>query len=164
MCMHSFRLLLLRASAVSETVFMIQRLGGKIDRPPQGAESCAYAHRGAGYWLVMNAGTSKLGKGEDPAMAAAAVEWINSTCQALQPHIINKRGVGSIALVKGPRLDGDYGSDGGALVPMAPVNVFGDAARVEKLRAIKAKYDPGNVFSAVESGISGAHNIMPTAK
>ena len=33
--------------------------------------------------------------------------------------------------------------------------------RVEKLRAIKTKYDPTNVFKAVENGLTGAHNIEP---
>jgi hypothetical protein len=35
-------------------VVMMQRLGGKIDRPEEGADSCAYAHCGAGdEWSLM---------------------------------------------------------------------------------------------------------------
>ena len=84
--------------------------------------------------------------------------WLNNTCRALQPHIITAEGVGLIAPATDKPLDPP------APQPMEPVNVFGGAARVEKLRAIKRKYDPNNVFSAVQSGITGAHNIQPAAK
>ena len=98
------------------------------------------------------------GKGEDPSRGAAAVTWLNNTCRALQPHIITAEGVGLIAPATDQPLDSP------APKPMVPVNVFGSAARIEKLRTIKRKFDPDNVFSAVQSGITGAHNIDPAAE
>ena len=138
---------------------MIQRLGGKIERPAGGADGSAFAHRLARYWIQLNVVTSrKPGKPEDPARGAAAVTWLNNTCRALQPHIITADGVGLIAPATDKPLDPP------APEPMAPVNVFGSAARIEKLRMIKRKFDPDNVFSAVQSGITGAHNIDPAAE
>lgn len=137
-----------------EAVMMMQRLGGKIDSPAGGADSCAYAQRGAGYWLVLNVQTSKVGQPEDVGKATAAVQWLEKTIQALEPHIITKEGIGSIAPVTAPPLPG-------AALTMKAVNVFGSQERVEKLHAIKKKYDPTNVFAAVENGLSGAHNIDP---
>ena len=141
----------------AEAVIMIQRLGGKIESPEGGEDSCAYAHRKAGYWLVLNMKTSKSGKPEEPTKAASAIRWLNATCALLEPHIITRSGVGCIAFVSGEEL-----GDGGVEKPMAPVNVFGDAARLRRLYELKLKYDPKNVFAAVENGISGAHNIDPT--
>merc|ERR1719240_1213250 len=137
---------------------MMQRLGGKIERPADGAESCAYAHRGAGYWLVLNVQTSKVGQPEDEAMATKAVAWLEKTIAELQPHIITSSGVGCIAPVSAPSL----GERAAGCSNVGAVNVFGNQQRVEKLHAIKVKYDPSNVFCAVENGLSGAHNIDPT--
>ena len=138
-----------------QAVIMCQRLGGKIDTPEGGAESCAYAHRGGGFWLVLQVVTSKVGKHEDPQKAALADAWLTNTCKELEPHVIEK-GVGCISPGTTPCTQG-----AGAAVMFPPVNVFGEAARVEKLRAIKTKYDPTNVFKAVENGLTGAHNIEP---
>ena len=142
-----------------QAVIMCQRLGGKIDTPEGGAESCAYAHRGGGFWLVLQVVTSKVGKHGDPKKAALADAWLTNTCKELEPHVIEK-GVGCISPVTTP-VAGRRTQGAGAAVMFPPVNVFGDAARVEKLRAIKTKYDPTNVFKAVENGLTGAHNIEP---
>ena len=141
-------------------VIMCQRLGGKIDRPVGGTESCAYAHRGGGFWLVIQVVTSKVGKPEDPAKAAAADAWLTQTSKELEPHIIDvKTGVGCISPVHNATA-GTRTSGAEAVTMFAPVNVFGDDARLEKIRAIKKKYDPTNVFRAVENGMIGAHNIV----
>ena len=103
--------------------------------------------------------TSKVGKHEDPQKAALADAWLTNTCKELEPHVIEK-GVGCISPVTTP-VAGRRTQGAGAAVMFPPVNVFGDAARVEKLRAIKTKYDPTNVFKAVENGLTGAHNIEP---
>lgn len=143
-------------------VIMCQRLGGKIDRPADGAESCAYAHRGGGFWLAVNVMTSAKGKPEDPAKAAAADAWLTQTMKELEPHII-KEGVGCISPVHNPTTVAGTrtASTATTVTPFEAVNVFGDDARIEKLRAIKRQYDPNNVFKAVENGLSGAHNIEP---
>ena len=142
-----------------QAVIMCQRLGGKIDTPEGGTESCAYAHRGGGFWLVLQVVTSKVGKHEDPKKAALADAWLTNTCKELEPHVIEK-GVGCISPSTTP-VAGTRTQGAEEAVMFPPVNVFGDAARVEKLRAIKTKYDPTNVFKAVENGLTGAHNIEP---
>ena len=109
-----------------QAVIMCQRLGGKIDTPEGGVESCAYAHRGGGFWLVLQVVTSKVGKHEDPQKAALADAWLTNTCKELEPHVIEK-GVGCISPATTP-VAGTRTQGAGAAVMFPPVNVFGDAA------------------------------------
>ena len=128
-------------------------------RCPKSTNTSYYAHRGGGFWLMLQVMTSKKGKPEDPQKAALADAWLTKTCKELEPHVIEK-GVGCISPSTTP-VAGTRTQGAEAAVMFPPVNVFGDAARVEKLRAIKTKYDPTNVFKAVENGLTGAHNIEP---
>ena len=137
-------------------VIMVQRLGGKIDRLASGPDPGAYAHRGADFWVACNCITSKKGKPEDPDRAVKAVAWLEAIAKELEPHVITKDGVGCISAP----MDGAPSTKS----TMEPINTFGDDARVEKLRAIKLKYDPQNVFAAVNNGMSAAHNILPVRK
>jgi len=135
-----------------EAMVIIQRLGGKIERPDSGVDSSAYAHRAAGYWISIICVTSKPGQPEDSRKAEQTEAWIAKAVADLRPHIITADGVGCIAPSFGPPTG----------PVLDPINVFGDKMRLDKLRAIKVKFDPTNLFSAVENGMCGAHNIDPT--
>mmetsp|Transcript_26453 Transcript_26453/g.67163 ORF Transcript_26453/g.67163 Transcript_26453/m.67163 type:complete len:276 (+) Transcript_26453:267-1094(+) len=137
-----------RPKAVKEGVIIMQRLGGAIEK--KDVEATAFAHRKAQWWITIIAVTAKKGKSAPEGNNALAEEWLVKVTDELKPHLITN-GVGSLS------------SMFGASPSLAPPkeNVFGSPERVAKLQAIKAKYDPKNVFSAVENGMSGAHNITP---
>ncbi|GAA1476485.1 FAD-binding oxidoreductase [Nocardioides aestuarii] len=109
-----------RASDVSAPPaleLIVEHLGGAIT-----AGDGAFAHRGASHDVLIAANWT------DPADEAHCVAWARDTAAALAPH---SRG-GYV----------NYEPDaGGAHVPAA----FGD--RLARLAAVKAAYDPHNVFS-----------------
>jgi FAD/FMN-containing dehydrogenase len=95
---------------------IVEHMGGAI-----AAGDGAFAHRDASYDVLIAANWT------DPADQGRCVAWARETAAALEPH---SRG-GYV----------NYEPDGdGAYVPGA----YGD--RIVRLRAVKAQYDPHNVF------------------
>ena len=131
-----------KAVGPKKSVIMIQRLGGQIDRCNDGC----YAHRGAGFWIVLQVVTSKIGSPEDMTLAQNAEKWLNDTTQDLKPLIVKEGTLGCVSPIAAPN----------STMPNA-LNVFG--SNTQRLKEIKTVYDPNNTFAAVENGISGAHNI-----
>uniref|UniRef100_A0A7S0C0U4 Uncharacterized protein n=1 Tax=Proboscia inermis TaxID=420281 RepID=A0A7S0C0U4_9STRA len=99
----------------------------------------------------MEVQTSRIKKREDPRKAGVAIAWFHQVFQELQPHVM-KKNVGCFAQITGQPLH-----DGPS--PLASINVYGDADRIQNLKSIKRKFDPMSIFSAVESGMTCAHNI-----
>ena len=104
------------AQAPPELELIVEHMGGAISRGDG-----AFAHRAARYDVLIAANWT------DPEDHDRCVAWARGTAAALEPH-----GQGGYA---------NYQPDAdGAHVP----GVYGD--RVTRLRALKAEYDPHNVF------------------
>ncbi len=96
--------------------FIVEHMGGAI-----AAGDGAFAHRDAGYDVLIAANWT------DPADQDRCVAWARDTAAALEPH--SRGGYTNYE----PDADGAYVQD-----------AYGD--RFARLRALKAQYDPHNVF------------------
>jgi FAD/FMN-containing dehydrogenase len=95
-------------------------LGGAIARVP--ADATAFPHRDAG-WLI-----NLPAMWEDVAESEAEIAWTRGAYAALQPHMTGGTYVNFIGADGDSETDGAYG------------------ATLERLRAVKRRYDPENVF------------------
>ena len=116
----------------SISIVHCERLGGKILDEPQ--EGTAFAHRDGQFWISIVGIYSKKGKTPSPEMVKKVDAWLEKLVAAVRPHALTVSGSG-----------------------IEPYNVFGE--NLKRLQDAKAKYDPTNIFSAVECGFSGAHSL-----
>jgi hypothetical protein len=97
----------------------------------EGNAGC-FLHREGQFWVSMVGIYGTKGKVRDVARVDA---WLDRLCEQLRPHCLTMSGGG-----------------------MEPHNVFG--LNTQRLQQVKQDFDPDNVFSAVENGFSGAHNLL----
>jgi FAD/FMN-containing dehydrogenase len=114
-----------------ECEIFIGHLGGAMSRVA--ADATAYPHRDSDF--VMNVHT----RWRDPAQDAACVQWARDLFEATKPHATGGVYVNFLGEDEADRLSGAYG------------------ANLERLAAIKATYDPGNLFRVNQ-------NIAPRAR
>lgn len=112
------------------SVIEVLSMGGAIDRVPSGAT--AFPHRGS-RWLI-----NVPGQWTEPQDGPAEVAWVRDSFAALKPHL-----------------------SGGAYVNFMDDDESDAASRaygstLERLAAVKATYDPGNVFSLNQNITPGA--------
>jgi hypothetical protein len=112
------------------TVIGLQQAGGAIARVP--ADATAYANRDAAFDCI------PIATWEDPAQDAANIVWARSVWEAMRPFSTGGVYVNSLGDEGEERVRAAYGGNW------------------ERLAAIKAAYDPGNLFRLNQ-------NIRPAA-
>jgi FAD/FMN-containing dehydrogenase len=110
----------------------LHHMGGAFGRVPE--EATAFPDRSAGFWLNI------YGFWPDPADDAARTAWVKGFSDALRPHAMAGQYVNFLG-----RDDGDARAK--ALAAYGP-------AKLERLQAVKGRYDPDNLFRI-------NHNIPP---
>jgi len=137
-------------------VFQVERLGGKIDDPDDGAENSAYAHRGAQFWISIIGVYSVRGRKQSSHHEVDI--WIDKLYNNLRPFAIGRDCTGAMGYW-------DHQTQ-----TMVKENAFGDMGykgdkkirlRIARIVAAKKKYDPDNVFKYVENGFSNVSNVDP---
>ncbi|MGH6621183.1 MAG: FAD-binding oxidoreductase [Alphaproteobacteria bacterium] len=113
-----------------ECEIFIGHLGGAVNRVA--ADATAYPHRDSDF--IMNVHT----RWQDPAQDRACVQWARGLFEATKPHATGGVYVNFLGEDEADRLPGAYG------------------ANLARLAAIKAKYDPANLFRVNQ-------NIAPKA-
>lgn len=113
-----------------ECEIFIGHLGGAMNRVA--ADATAYPHRDSDF--IMNVHT----RWQDPAQDRACVQWARGLFEATKPHATGGVYVNFLDEDEADRLPGAYG------------------ANLARLAAIKAKYDPANLFRVNQ-------NIAPKA-
>ena len=113
-----------------ECEIFIGHLGGAVNRVA--ADATAYPHRDSDF--IMNVHT----RWQDPAQDPACVQWARGLFEATKPHATGGVYVNFLGEDEADRLPGAYG------------------ANLARLAAIKAKYDPANLFRVNQ-------NIAPKA-
>jgi FAD/FMN-containing dehydrogenase len=110
---------------------LLEAIGGQARREPVGG--AAFGQREA-RWNV-----SALGVWEDPADDAEQIAWVRRATDALRPASLSGAGYGNYAPVDetDERIRASFGPD-----------------RYERLRRVKRRYDPDNLFRF-------NHNILP---
>jgi FAD/FMN-containing dehydrogenase len=103
-----------------QSEIFIAQVGGALARVP--SDATAYPHRDAAF--VMNVHT----RWEDPAMDDACVSWARAFFDATAPYATGGVYVNFVSESDDSRVQASYGSN------------------YERLRQLKAKYDPDNVF------------------
>jgi FAD/FMN-containing dehydrogenase len=122
----------MRDAPTDESNFFTQAFGGAVknSEPPGGA---AFSHRDALFYSEPGAGWGTRGKpGSGDAITPRAQAWIAEFSQALRPYVNG-------AYVNVPN------------VGMADWETAYWGSNYPRLRQIKAKYDPGNVFQYEQS-------------
>lgn len=114
----------------------LERLGGKIDTPDDGADAMAYDTRGALFWVSVIGVYSPAGGKPTPDGVQAVDAWMAKLNAEFAHCVVFQGGNG-----------------------IEPRGV--KASTMAKLQAIKGKYDPENTFSAVESGFKFMYNVKP---
>jgi hypothetical protein len=102
------------------TAIELEQMGGAVARV--GAEATAFGHRAAAYNLIV------VGNWVDPAENERNVRWVRESWEALRPFVQDSVYVNYVAGVEEERVDTVYGANHG------------------RLAALKAKYDPDNIF------------------
>jgi FAD/FMN-containing dehydrogenase len=114
------------------SAILLEHLGGAVTRV--GADETAFSYRGAAYNLAV------IARWTDPAEADRHIAWARGVFDAMTPYsagvYVNYLGVGDAP----DRVRAAYGGD-----------------TYDRLAALKATYDPDNVFSATQ-------NILPLAR
>jgi hypothetical protein len=99
---------------------VLEHFHGAVTRVP--VEATAYPHRTPGYNAVL------IGQWLDPADGDRTTAWVRGTYAALEPYLGTARYVNYLASDETGQLNGAYGP------------------ALERLRRIKAEYDPENLF------------------
>ena len=115
------------------TGFDVHHMGGAYSRVPE--DATPFPNRSAGYWLNV------YGFWSDPGDDAARTAWIRGFAAAMEPY-------GS-----GGQYVNFLGQEGGRDPRESALAVYGPA-KLERLIALKRRYDPDNVFRL-------NHNIPP---
>lgn len=135
---------------IGQGAFIIFPLGGKIARPDEGEEATAFSQRDAAFWIVCSATYAKAGKEPTPKQEQTLDAWLEDLAAKLNPLVLSPT-VGAIC--RGAPFKAGMG-----FKQAAGGSVFSEA-KMTKLLAVKGKYDPDNVFFAVENGMSNAHSV-----
>jgi FAD/FMN-containing dehydrogenase len=110
----------------------LHHMGGQFGRVPE--DATAFPNRAAAYWLNI------YGFWPDAADDPARIAWVKATSDALRPHAMAGQYVNFLG-----REDDDRDDRAAA--------VYGEA-KLARLKAVKARYDPENLFRI-------NHNIRP---
>jgi FAD/FMN-containing dehydrogenase len=108
---------------------VVEHLGGAVARVDQ--DATAFGDRSAPYSLVIT------GEWIDPAESARNIQWVRDCWEAVRPYAKETVYVNYVDAGEDARFKAAYG------------------ANYERLAALKAKYDPTNVFRH-------NHNVRPT--
>lgn len=117
----------------AQSLLALRHLGGAISRIPE--DATAFGNRGARYNLSVDA------IWEDPADDERSIRWARATWEALRAHTGG----------------GVYLNFAGLGEDTAALTRAGHRGNYERLRALKAKYDPDNLFR-------GNINIAPLSQ
>jgi FAD/FMN-containing dehydrogenase len=115
------------------TAFDIHHMGGAFGRVAE--DATPFPNRSAGFWLNV------YGFWDDPADDEPRSAWIRSFAAAMKPH------------ASGGQYVNFLGQEGGRNGRQAATAVYGPA-KLERLVALKRRYDPDNIFRL-------NHNIPP---
>jgi FAD/FMN-containing dehydrogenase len=115
------------------TGFDVHHMGGAYGRVPE--DATPFPNRAAGYWLNI------YGFWSDPSDDPTRIAWIRDFASAMEPH------------ASGGQYVNFLGQEGGRDARQAALSVYGPA-KLERLMALKRRYDPENVFRL-------NHNIPP---
>jgi hypothetical protein len=107
------------------TGFDVHHMGGAFGRVPE--DATPFPNRSARYWLNI------YGFWSDPADDAARTAWIRRFAGAMEPY------------ASGGQYVNFLGQEGARDVGQAALAVYG-SAKLERLTALKRRYDPDNVF------------------
>jgi hypothetical protein len=133
-----------------------QALGGKIARPEVGEDASAFSQRKVPFWIIISGCYSKAGKQPKPSQLETLDAYLYDVAKKLQPLVLSAS-AGALS-ISAPYVAG---------VPTSYKHTLGGTlfteAKAAKLRALKSKYDPEDVFWAVENGMSLAPAILPSA-
>jgi len=108
------------------SVLAVQTIGGKTNEASP--EETAISNRNFKYWMLI------LGNWSKPSERSAVIEWVNRVNKRLLPFVSSD--YGAVALGEVDHLGGE-GKPGRRLY---------DDQAWEKLRKVKTKYDPQNIF------------------
>jgi FAD/FMN-containing dehydrogenase len=112
------------------SMILLFEMKGEFRRVPK--DAMAFDHRDANFEL------SIIARWTDPAADEANIRWARNVWTAAQPHVLSKVYLNHMTAEEGPeRLRAAYGG-----------------AKYDKLAALKARFDPGNLFKL-------NHNILP---
>ena len=121
----------MRDAPTNDSNFFTQAFGGAVRKSPRGGTS--FAHRDALFYSEPGAGWGKRGvPGSGDGQTPQAVAWIAEFSQALRPYVTG-------AYVNVPNIG----------MQNWETAYWGD--NFDRLRTIKATYDPGNVFQYEQS-------------
>jgi FAD/FMN-containing dehydrogenase len=115
------------------TGFDVHHMGGAFGRVPE--DATPFPNRSAGYWLNI------YGFWSDPADDPARTAWIRGFAPSMEPHATGGQYVNFL------------GQERGRDSYQAALSVYGPA-KLERLTALKRRYDPDNVFRL-------NHNVPP---
>ncbi|NUP26667.1 MAG: FAD-binding oxidoreductase [Nocardia sp.] len=123
----------MRNAPTEQSNYFVDAFGGAIRKEPSGGT--AFAHRDALFYGEIGAGwgTRSTRPGVDDPLTSQAQAWTAEFSQALRPYVDG-------AYVNVPNV----GMQGWEIA-------YWGSERFERLRRIKAKYDPGNVFRYEQS-------------
>lgn len=121
----------MRDAPTDDSNFFTQAFGGAVRKSPRGGTS--FPHRDALFYSEPGAGWGKRGvPGSGDELTPRAQAWIAEFSQALRPYV-----------------NGAYANVPNAGTQNWETAYWGD--NFDRLRKIKAKYDPGNVFQYEQS-------------
>ncbi|ASQ96528.1 FAD-binding oxidoreductase [Streptomyces sp. 11-1-2] len=121
----------MRDAPTDDSNFFTQAFGGAVRRPPRGGT--AFPHRDALFYSEPGAGWGTRGEpGSGDALTPVAQAWIAEFSQALRPYVNG-------AYVNVPNIG------------MQDWETAYWGANFDRLRQVKAKYDPHNVFQYEQS-------------
>ena len=121
------------------------QLGGKAAEVPR--DATAVYHRDAGFWLIINAGWKGSLFASEADERDKAVAWAKGLRDALLPYAIGRYGA----------LSQDAADGWNDACGQDPLAMASWGANYGRLRELKAKYDPTNLFRI-------NHNIEPRLK
>jgi hypothetical protein len=142
----------------AEATVILFPLGGMIAKPAAGDDAAAFSQRSAAFWLVVAVKYAKVGKEPTAEQVSNTDSFLADLATKLAPHVVSPS-AGALRLP--PPYKPGLGAEG--TTKLAGGSVFSEA-KLEKLREVKAKYDPDNMFWAVDNGMSCAHCVAPSAK
>ncbi len=128
------------AQAWVGTAADLHHMGGAFSRVAE--DATPFPNRAAQFWLNI------YGFWADPADDAARIAWVKGFSSAMQPHAMAGQYVNFLG-----HEDAATGGDDGAR--RKALEAYGPA-KLERLAAVKRRYDPDNLFRI-------NHNIPPTA-
>jgi hypothetical protein len=111
------------------TAIIVMPLGGALTRTTDGTTASGASYKTKKWWFLIAAEFPKGPK--KPELRNKCVQWVRDVYKVLEPFAVRDSYIGR-------EPDSHFHAYG---------DLFGSTEVVEKLRALKTKYDPGNVFS-----------------